>query len=563
MKRILVVDCNAQGRTGRKSTLDVIGVGPRLVASLLDKLGFDVVLLPYTSIVKALSRVKEFDLLAVSAMTGDEEAVLHVLTAWRRRSRGLAIVGGPIALDMEKVITELGFDIAVVGEGELPLLRLAEEGILELPPSAALEQLSNKPVPGVAPRSPSGAVHWGRSPVTPRDLLNRYRPRPDYVKSYPWYWGSRVYVEVVRGCSNFYRPTLRLPDGRKCVGCGACRAGELAQRIACPLDIPPGCGYCSVPNFHGWPRSIDKYVIYEEVKKLVEQGATRIVLSAPDFLDYGRDLLVAPKPLTDPRNPPPNLAEIESLLKLLHSIPEISGGEVKLMVENVKPNLVTREVAEVLGRYLEGTPVYIGLETGDPELHSALGRPSTVEECLRAVKLLAEYGLRPYVYLLHGLPGERDEHLIETARLVPELKKLGVERIVLYRFRPLPGSAFENAKPPPPAVTRPAARSLYEAVKKFNEEQKKLLLNRVLEAAIVSTYRRRFLVAYPLAHGPTILVEGPGDAIGCIARIRVTEVVSDRLVKGRILEILKCVDAAAPTIKHATQKLRRGRSDAR
>ena len=242
---------------------------------------------------------------------------------------------------------------------------------------------------------------------------------------------------------------------------------------------------------------------------------------------------------------------IEALLRELHSIPEVRRGEAVVMVENVKPSLVTEEVAEVMGRYLRGTPIYIGLETGDPEFHQALGRPSTVEECLRAVKLFAEHGLRPYVYLLHGLPGEKDEHLERTAELIPLLKKLGVERIVLYRFRPLPMTAFEKAPPPPPAVSRRAAKRLYEEVRRFNEEQKRVFIGRVFRSALVSVYRRRFLVAYPLAHGPTTLVRGPRSLIGCLADVEVTEVISDRLVEGRVLKVVKCIDRRrAPGAEH-------------
>ena len=46
----------------------------------------------------------------------------------------------------------------------------------------------------------------------------------------------------------------------------------------------------------------------------MKEGVTRIVLSAPCFLDYGRDLLVEPEPLTDPRSPESNYNEIEKLL---------------------------------------------------------------------------------------------------------------------------------------------------------------------------------------------------------------------------------------------------------
>ena len=345
---------------------------------------------------------------------------------------------------------------------------------------------------------------------------------------------SRVYVEVVRGCSNFYRPSIPLPNGTKCINCGKCFKGDLEERLECPLNIPPGCGYCSVPSLFGPARSRPKDKIVSEVKELIKLGVKRIVLSAPDFLDYGRDWLVKPKPLTDPRHPGPNLRAIESLLKELTSISEVARGEVYIMIENIKPNLVNREVAEVLGKYLKGSPVNIGLETGDEELHKALGRPSTVGEVIEAVKLLIEVGLRPYIYLIHGLPGESKSSIKKTIKVVKELAGLGVEKFILYRFTPLKGTAFEKFKQPPPAIKSPTAKKLYMLIIKLNKELKKRYLGREIKVIGV-TYKRGVLLAYTLPHGPVVKVtDGDSKLIGKIFNVKVQEIISDRVISGKI-----------------------------
>ena len=261
----------------------------------------------------------------------------------------------------------------------------------------------------------------------------------------------------------------------------------------------------------------------------------RIVLSAPDFLDYGRDWLVVPKPLTNPRNPKPNLQAIEALLKGVTSISEVSSKEVYVMIENIKPNLVDERVAKLLGEYLRGTAVHIGLETGNNEHHVALGRPSTVDEVVRAVELLTKEGLKPYVYVIHGLPGENKETIKDTVKVLKKLSKLGVEKVTLYRFTPLKGTAFEGYPKPPPAI-KSRARKLYFLVKKINLTSKKRLLGQVIRAIGVAPKKNNVLIAYTLPHGPVInvVVKEPSRYIGKVLEVRVTRVVSDRVIEGVI-----------------------------
>ena len=138
------------------------------------------------------------------------------------------------------------------------------------------------------------------------------------------------------------RARLALTEA-ECTGCGKCREGGLEERYYCPAGVPPGCGYCSVPSMFGPPKSRSVDGIVGEVGELISLGVRRIVLSAPDFLDYGRDLLVEPQPLTDPRHPEPNRSAIEDLLSWLKGLDAVAQGEVSIMIENIKGILATKE----------------------------------------------------------------------------------------------------------------------------------------------------------------------------------------------------------------------------
>ncbi len=516
----MLVDCLARGSDlRRKATLDAVGIGPRLVAGILEEHGHEVDIIQCEEAVRAPGALRGYEVLMVSGMSTDVNSMLRVVSRWRG---GPAVAGGPSFVDWSTLLHK-GFDYVVWGEGEGSLPQLMKaldrgEGFENVPNLIWRKKKSVIRNPGPA---------WINPP-----LLWRYEPSVAAIKSYPGWWGARVYVEVVRGCSNFFRPTLELADGKRCILCNKCREGPLKSRIHCPLNIPPGCGYCSVPALFGPARSRPIHKIVNEVKALIRLGVRRIVLSGPDFLDYGRDWLVAPEPLTDPRNPSPNTDAINELLYRLTSLPEVSSGEVYVMIENVKPNLVTEEVAGILGKYLRGTPVHIGLESGDENHHKALGRPSTVEEVLKAVKLLRKHGLRPYVYVIHGLPGEDDSVISNTIRSLKKIWSAGVEKITLYRFTPLKGTAFEGFPRPPPAV-KSRAKPLYEFIKELNYEAKKRLIGSVVKAVGVTYLGDKKLVAYTLPHGPVIkVVDADKGLVGCVFRVKVVKAASDRVVIG-------------------------------
>ena len=520
-----MVDCLARGAEVRKhATLDAVGIGPRLVAGILESSGCEADVIQCEEAVRKPGALSGYEALFVSGMVTDIPSMTRALSRWRG---GPAVAGGPSFVDYERLL-RLGFDYVVWGEGEtsIPNLINVLKGKGEPTEVPNLAYFSNRRVM----RNPG-------PPWAPAPPLWSYSPSVNAVTSYPGWWGARVYVEVVRGCSNYHRPTIPLPNRKPCVGCGKCWEGTLRERLTCPSGIPPGCGYCSVPAIFGPARSRPEDSIVREVKELIKLGVRRVVLSAPDFLDYGRDWLVAPEPLTNPRNPPPNLAAIESLLRKVTSIPEVIEEEAHVMIENVKPNLVNEEVAELLGKYLKGTPVHIGLESGHPQHHVALGRPSRVDEVIRAVKLLRKAGLKPYIYVIHGLPGENQQVIKATVRVVRKLWRVGVEKVTLYRFTPIKGTAFEGFPKPPPAI-KSVARPLYNLVKRLNYVAKRRLIGKEVRVVGVSyDPRTREVIAYTLPHGPVTRVVGHGvgpELVGKVFTVVVRRAVSDRVVEATL-----------------------------
>ncbi|MBA7621004.1 hypothetical protein ES703_28361 [subsurface metagenome] len=533
--RPLIVDALASGKGSRVATRDVIGAGPRAIAGVLEAGVQRPKLAPVAAVLEEHVDLREYDALLVSGMTSDLTAIRRTVSRWKKGSEGPVLIGGPVTSEPERALRKTKADIAVVGEAELTLNELLELGLSQ---GDSPSENDLKSVRGIAYRGEEGIVFTGLRPVMERSIYDSFDPSTEIIADYPLYMSARVYVEVLRGCSNYHRTTLS--SQHTCSGCDLCQEGSLEERYYCPDGIPPGCGYCSVPSLYGPPRSRSVNRVVNEIQGLLDRGVTRLVLSAPGFLDYGRDLLVEPQPLTDPRHPEPNYEAIEVLFSGLRELDAIAQGKASLMIENIKGSLVTERAAKVLGLYLGGTPVNIGFETGSAEHSLRLGRSSTPSENLTAIRRLRRAGMKPYAYFIHGLPGQTSATASETVKTIDSSVGAGASRIILYRFQSLPMSAFQNEPGAPPASRDPQSKRVQDAARRANRRLKEDLLGTEIDVVIAEPYDRdrRFHVTYPMLHGPVVLVEGVEGRAGDVFRVVVEEVVSDRIVKGRPVDAM-------------------------
>ncbi len=540
--RALVIDVLARAMGRKYTSYDVVGVGPRLVTGLLNQLHVRTDLITYEDLIRKPSTVENYDVLLLSAMSSDRAALGKMMTLINNYApETLKIIGGPISFEFYDILEHVGGDIVVVGEGENQLIELFKNYRKHLI-HRDLEGLAE--IRGLAIKiGKERIVFTGFPQYTSKELLNKIKPFAEVDRVYRRTWMYRFYVEVVRGCSNFHRPLINIGGGRECIKCMICRKGDLVNRLWCPRHIPPGCGFCSVPFQFGPPRSRSIDAIVDEIRDLVRHGARRIVLSAPDFLDYGREELVKPYPLTDPCRPGPNYEFIERLLARINEIPEIYGGEVRVFIENVKACLVDERVSSILGRFLKGTTIHIGLETASKEYNDiVIGKPIGLNEAIHSIKLLREEGLRPYVYLMYGLPFMKYRVYRETIKSLDKLYEIGVEKITLYKFTPLPMTAFENFKPEIDRF-KGIIGKLKRMVNKYNLlAKKRYFLNKIIRAYVIEENGR--LYGYPVDHGPVIFIRKPLRSIGvgnvCLARVKIVQVKA-RHVIGDIVSIEKCM----------------------
>lgn len=534
--KILIVDALGAEDGARRFTRDVISAGPRTVAGILEKFSIESRIITAEQFLAETPEEFIADHLFVSAMTMDFPAVKLILDIWlkipqRNPNNSIRILGGPITASRSKILLNLDFNIGVFGEAEGTLNDLITKKIFHKPLDFDILDGIN----GIMFQTPKGIVENPIRPYLSKQELNDFRPSTKHILDYPFYRAARIFVECVRGCSNFYRPKIQLPDGRMCNDCGTCTSSNLNRRIQCPLFIPPGCGYCSVPALYGPPRSRLLTEILREIKELIDLGALRLILGASDFLEYQREELVVPNPLTDPKFPFPNYLELE---KLLAGIADLTAGtNVHIFIENIKASLFSERAASLISTYLPNTTLSIGCETGSKSHSKLLGRAISPFEVLQAVKLAQKYNLRVHTYFIHGLPGQTIQTAIETKRHMEKLANAGIEKITVYKFRPLPMSAFEEVSPPPFAPDDKASKIIVDSAIRINREKKQKYLNTVVQVIIseVSKGDKSNAIGYPLRGGPTILVNNAAHLINQIVDVRIDRVLSDKLLGGTVV----------------------------
>jgi len=527
--KILITDILASGRGLKTFTRDFIGAGPRTVAGILHSLKIN-------SKITLLDKIKdinliEFDVLMISGMSMDFQACSDLIKTWRKTSneKKPVILGGPITSGSQKFLKRLDFDLAVVGEGELVISDLVKNDILH----DFMDKKSNlAKIKGISWKVGQEIKNNPSIAYLDKETFNKFRPSTTHIRDYPNYFIARVYVECVRGCSNFNRTKFELLDGRKCSNCTICEENP-NDRMECPQDIPPGCGYCSVPSVYGPSKSKTIDNIVQDVQGLIREGVRKIVLGGPDFLDYERESLSNSKWLMNPTDPKINVDAIENLLTSIHSIEEVRKEKVFVSIENIKPHLFSEAAASIIAKNLPNTYMSIGCETGSPSLARSIGRPSLPKDAINAVKLAKKHGIKVHCYFIHNLPGQDDVAARETREMMKNLQEIGVEKITLYKFKPLPGSAFENHR----SLETKYSKKLKKAAIKINYHLKEAYLNKKVKLFISEQHFKDPTIGMGvfLTEGPTVLVPNAGNLIGKEVDVKIIDVISDKLLKGSII----------------------------
>ncbi|UYP46546.1 hypothetical protein NEF87_002831 [Candidatus Lokiarchaeum ossiferum] len=550
--KLLVVDCLTAGDGERVFTRDFIGSGPRYVAGFIEEISDYQI---ETSLMRGedflsleTDMLKIFNIICISAMTMDLGIVKKIMNKWHfthpSHHKTLSLIGGPISSD-KNILYKVNCDISIQKEGEIALNMLFKNELSNLISNLNGNNLEWKQkffdkIPGILYLKQANVFH--QNPIPP-NLKNSWFQNttgyPQKIQAYQDFKYARIFVECLRGCSNFRRTALTLSSGDCCDDsqCNQCREDNFITQLSCPANIPAGCGFCSTINEFGAPKSRSINGIIEEIQYLINIGACRIVLGGPGFLDFQRENLVEGK-LINPTFPEPNYRALNELIDKLINIPEIHDRTVQVFIENIKAGLCSDRALDIIAK-LPNAVFSIGCETGSNEFANILGRPGMPQTTLEAVKRALNRKIRVHVYFIHSLPGDNVFYANETLALMKKFGQIGVDKITLYKYQELPGSPFHNIPRHYKQFDKKTLK-VFNKIKKFvihyNGQQKMKLLGKKVRVFLSeeNTTHPKDAIGWILEGGPKVSVINSVHLVGTFQDITIIQVLSDKLVLGKI-----------------------------
>ncbi len=294
-------------------------------------------------------------------------------------SKAMFLAGGPHPTGDPHGTLKIGFDLVINGEGEETLVEL-------------LRKINNHEdylkMKGISYLDENGYyVFTGmREPIN----ISHYFPVSDFFSKH----GP---IEITRGC-------------------------------------PFGCRYCQVSHLFGRkPRHRSIENILECVKLFKKYKSPYLRFITPDAFAYGSE---------DGRN-----IHYEKLDTLLSGIRSLVGrhGEVFFgsFPSEVRPEHVNPDTVKLVKKYADNDNLVIGAQSGSQRLLDVVHRGHDVESIYKAVDATLLAGLKVNVDFIFGLPGETDEDMSSTLKVIKDLHQSGA-KIHAHTFIPLPQTPLKD-----------------------------------------------------------------------------------------------------------------------
>ncbi|MEW6608903.1 MAG: TIGR04013 family B12-binding domain/radical SAM domain-containing protein [bacterium] len=318
-------------------------------------------------------------IIGISFFTTQLWNTLRIIRNLRKQysHKPLYIAGGPHPSGDPSGTLRMGFDIVIRGEGEETLIEL-------------LQKIDNDEdytdVKGIGFINEKGEYHYtGRRPP-----INLDQYPPFAVKHNKF--GS---IEITRGC-------------------------------------PFVCYFCQTPHIFGGRqrhRSIEKICDYVQIMR--SKNLTDIRFITPNAFSYG--------------SPDGKRLNISNLEELVNNIKKIINPNGRIFIgsfpSEVRPEHVIDETINLILKYADNDNLIIGAQSGSQRILDLCHRGHTVEDVYNAVELTIKAGLKANVDFIFGLPGEVQEDIKLTIKVINDLVKMGA-RIHAHTFIPLPQTPF-------------------------------------------------------------------------------------------------------------------------
>ncbi len=271
------------------------------------------------------------------------------------------VAGGPHASGEPAGTLRLGFDVVVLGEGEVTFPALLRR---------ILAGESYHDLPGIAYLDGDGKLVRNRRALWVD--LNEYPPFS--IKH-----NKLAAIEITRGC-------------------------------------PWGCTFCQTTFFLGGRmryRNVDQVVHWLKLaRQQVDMRFARFI--SADCFNYG-----------SPDGRHPDLDEVEKLLHAVSALMGQENTFFGSFPSEVRPESVSREAVTLVKKYAVNDNIVIGAQSGSPRMLDAIHRGHTVEDVFQAAEIIVGAGLKCLVDFIFGLPGETAADRDLTLAAIRRLTKMG------------------------------------------------------------------------------------------------------------------------------------------
>ncbi len=192
------------------------------------------------------------------------------------------------------------------------------------------------------------------------------------------------------------------------------------------------CSYCIVPYVRGRERSREPEAIIREIKRLVSDGVTEVMLLGQNVNSYGK-----------------TLANPCTFAKLLRKIEEIEGLErIRFMTSH--PKDLSDELIEVMKNSRKiCSHLHLPVQSGSTAILKKMNRKYTKEQYLNLVRKLREAvpDISLTTDIIVGFPGETEEDFEETLDVVRKVRYDSAFTFLYSKRTGTPAAAMQDQIP--------------------------------------------------------------------------------------------------------------------
>ena len=192
------------------------------------------------------------------------------------------------------------------------------------------------------------------------------------------------------------------------------------------------CSYCIVPYVRGRERSREPEAIVKEVKRLVADGVSEVMLLGQNVNSYGK-----------------NLEEPMTFAQLLQEIEKIEGLErIRFMTSH--PKDLSDELIDVMAHSKKICKhLHLPVQSGSSRILQKMNRHYTKEHYLEVVRKIREAvpDISLTTDIIVGFPGETEEDFQDTLDIVRQVRYDSAFTFIYSKRTGTPAAAMEDQVP--------------------------------------------------------------------------------------------------------------------